>query len=240
MLGLHKVGTVVVGCASQIMWLSHISVGIFDVVYGSVDHINTTCSSPSSCPSTGYEPGCLAFICGLLLNELDWAGIKPATIRFPGQTLYHWATSPLAITQLTGPIPNSQDILTDRSTSLVCAEAVDRPTPTFTWVVCLCLAYLRPTRAIIWYVLSPGFLHHFIFCPLFLVKFFTLPFFAFLVFFPSFFRSLLLPPCPRTSPQGLHCLYHPLHSTLRKTSLPKFSEFWGSYITAFDPASALI
>ena len=24
-----------------------------------------------------------------LLNELDWAGIEPATIRFPGQTLYH-------------------------------------------------------------------------------------------------------------------------------------------------------
>ena len=26
--------------------------GIFDVAYSSVDHINTTCSSPSSCPST--------------------------------------------------------------------------------------------------------------------------------------------------------------------------------------------
>ena len=26
--------------------------GIFDVVYSTVDHINTTCSSPSSCPST--------------------------------------------------------------------------------------------------------------------------------------------------------------------------------------------
>ena len=24
-----------------------------------------------------------------LLNELDWAGIEPATICFPGQTLYH-------------------------------------------------------------------------------------------------------------------------------------------------------
>ena len=24
-----------------------------------------------------------------LLNELDWAGIEPATIRFLGQTLYH-------------------------------------------------------------------------------------------------------------------------------------------------------
>ena len=24
-----------------------------------------------------------------MLNELDWAGIEPVTIRFPGQTLYH-------------------------------------------------------------------------------------------------------------------------------------------------------
>ena len=24
-----------------------------------------------------------------VLNELDWAGIEPATIHFPGQTLYH-------------------------------------------------------------------------------------------------------------------------------------------------------
>ena len=29
-----------------------------------------------------YEEDCM-------LNELDWAGIEPATIRFPGQTLYH-------------------------------------------------------------------------------------------------------------------------------------------------------
>ena len=28
-------------------------------------------------------------LCQELLNELDWAGIEPATICFPGQTLYH-------------------------------------------------------------------------------------------------------------------------------------------------------
>ena len=44
---------------------SHVIVGIFIVVYSSVDPINTPCSSCPSCHSTGYEPGCLAFISGL-------------------------------------------------------------------------------------------------------------------------------------------------------------------------------
>ena len=43
--------------------ISHVTVGIFVAVYSWVDPINTTCSSRASCVVTGYEPGCLAFIC---------------------------------------------------------------------------------------------------------------------------------------------------------------------------------
>ena len=40
------------GCASQSCDLYHVTVGIFSVVYSSIDQINTTCLSPPSCHST--------------------------------------------------------------------------------------------------------------------------------------------------------------------------------------------
>ena len=159
--------------------ICHISVGIFDVVYSSVDHINTTCLFPSSCHSTGYEPGnCRHPICLL-------GSCQPP----------------------------------------ICLLGSCQPP------ICVSLVQVGPP-----YVSGLTYTAS---------KIFTFPFFAFLDFFPSFSRSLLLPTCPRTSPQGLHHLYHPPlardpHSTPRKNSLCQFSEFLGFYITAFDRALALI
>ena len=130
--------------------LSHISVGIFDVVYSSVDHINTTCLSPSSCHSTGYEPGyalttypCLCnlcqwtFICsrGLLNTSLKTIGIPfsdlssdpiPAPV---GWELLHRPSVPPLVNNLSSSRPSGPPPVKNPSPSQSLCLPLDQGVP---------------------------------------------------------------------------------------------------------------